>query len=154
MNLRNPTLALLLVLGTSCMTETIYTRTWSVPPPPPPERFGGVAWVRETVRRQEGNPVGGAAVGAIVGGVLGHAITGAPAGAVLGGAGGAAVGAAASQGSAETRTYEVAVRFDDGAEQVFVFSGSSPFWAGERVVLSPAGLRHAPARPPTAAQAP
>ncbi|HVZ89186.1 MAG TPA: hypothetical protein VHG72_19620, partial [Polyangia bacterium] len=57
-----------------------------------------------------------------------------------GAAGGAAVGAAASQGASEQRTYQVVVRFDDGAYGEFVYAGYSPFRPGERVVVTPNGL--------------
>jgi hypothetical protein len=50
------------------------------------------------------------------------------------------VGAAASQGSAESRTYQVLVRFDDGTYGMFVYAGYSPFRPGDAVVLTPQGL--------------
>jgi len=60
--------------------------------------------------------------------------------AVAGAVGGAAVGAAASQGSAEQRTYQIVVRFDDGGYGEFVYAGYSPFRPGERVAVTPGGL--------------
>jgi outer membrane lipoprotein SlyB len=39
----------------------------------------------------------------------------------LGAASGAAIGASASEGSAETRTYQVLVHFDDGEYGMFVY---------------------------------
>ena len=53
---------------------------------------------------------------------------------------GSAVGAAASQGSAETRSYHVLVRFDDGGYGTFVYDRFSPFQPGELVWLTPQGL--------------
>ena len=64
-------------------------------------------------------------------------------GALVGAAGGAAVGASASQGSSETRNFQVLVRFDDGAYGMFVYGGYSPFAPGEAVVLTPRGLARA-----------
>ncbi|HXU61250.1 MAG TPA: hypothetical protein VN962_06070 [Polyangia bacterium] len=63
--------------------------------------------------------------------------------AVAGMAGGAAVGAAASQGSTEQRSYQIVVRFDDGAYGEFVYADFSPFRPGERVVVTPGGLARA-----------
>lgn len=132
------TLVLLFTLLPACATTSTTSTTWTAQPPPPAwARPGHVEWVREVVRRQEGNPVGGAVAGAIIGGILGG---GRGPGAVVGAAGGAMIGAAASQGSAESRSYEVAVRFDDGAMQVFGYGGYSPFAPGEPVVLTPQGL--------------
>jgi len=100
-------------------------------------RAGQIEWIRETVQRREGNPAGGAVAGAIIGSIIG----GRGPGALLGAAGGAAIGAAASQGSSEARWYEVMVRFDDGGYQTFAFGAPPPFWTGERVALTPEGLR-------------
>jgi outer membrane lipoprotein SlyB len=85
----------------------------------------------------EGNPAGGALAGALIGGFLfrGHG----PA-ALFGAATGAMVGAAASQGVAETRTYQVLVRFDDGSYGMFVYRARSPFAPGQPVVLTAQGL--------------
>jgi hypothetical protein len=54
--------------------------------------------------------------------------------------GGAAVGAAASQGSAERRTYQVLVRFDDGSYGTFAYGGYAPFRPGDAVLPTPQGL--------------
>jgi outer membrane lipoprotein SlyB len=118
------------------------------------ERPGRVEWVRETVTRTEGNPAGGAVAGALIGGLFGSALGGhtsydrwgrayhhgSGVGALFGAAAGAAVGAAASQGSAEDRSYEVLVRFNDGASRVFLYRGPPPFRAGEEVLLTGRGL--------------
>jgi outer membrane lipoprotein SlyB len=93
--------------------------------------------VQEIARRVEGNPAGGALMGALIGGFL---FGGRGPGALVGAAGGAAVGAAASQGTAETRDYQVTVRFDDGGYGQFMYRGFSPFGPGELVVLTPNGL--------------
>ncbi len=78
-------------------------------------RPGSVESVREVVRRVPGDP-----------------------------AAGAAVGAAASSGRAETRTYQVLVRFDDGERGMFLYRDYSPFAPGMRVELTPQGLRLGP----------
>jgi outer membrane lipoprotein SlyB len=113
---------------------------WGRPPGPQQEwvRPGYVQWVREVVHREQGDPAGGALAGAIIGGLLGAGRHGP--GALFGAAAGATVGAAASQGSAESRTYEVAVRFDDGGFQTFAYAGYSPFQPGEPVLMTPRGL--------------
>jgi len=100
-------------------------------------RRGTVESVQEVVQRVQGNPVGGALAGALIGGLLFH---GRGPAAVVGAAGGAAIGAAASQGSAENRTYQVVVRFNDGSYGMFAYGGYSPFRPGEPVVLTPQGL--------------
>lgn len=142
----------LLPLVAACYTTRTTSSTWGEPYAYGwPEQRGRVAWVRETVQQQEGNPAGGAAAGAVIGGLLGHAITGDAGGAVLGAAGGAVAGAAASQGSAERRLYDVGVRFEDGSLQVFRFAGSCPFRVGQAVTWTADGLRPRPrvlARPP------
>ena len=130
-----------LVLSIACATTSTRETVWTEPAPPPAwARPGRVESVREIVTRTEGNPVGGAVAGALIGGLLfgGHGRA-----AVVGAAGGAAVGAAASQGSAESRTYEILVRFDDGATGMFAYAGYSPFRPGERVVLTAQGLSRA-----------
>ena len=120
-----------------CGTTSTTTTTWAAPAPAPWVRYGRVSWVREVVQRQQGNPAGGALAGAVIGGILGG---GRGPGALIGAAGGAAVGAAASQGSAESRRYEVMVTFDDGSYQVFVYGGGSPFRPGQTVMQTAQGL--------------
>jgi outer membrane lipoprotein SlyB len=100
-------------------------------------RPGQVESVQMIVQRIEGNPAGGALAGALIGGFLFH---GRGPATLIGAAGGAALGAAASQGSAETRSYHVLVRFDDGQYGMFVYGGYSPFRPGEAVALTPQGL--------------
>src|SRR3569623_153391 len=102
-------------------------------------RTGIVESVQEIVQRVQGNPAGGALAGALSGGLLFH---GRGPAAVIGAAGGAGVGAAASQGSTESRTYQVVVRFDDGSYGMFAYGGYSPFQPGEPVILTPRGLDH------------
>ena len=100
-------------------------------------RPGAVAWVREVVHRQHGDPAGGAVAGAIVGGILGGGRGG---GALLGAIGGAIVGASVSQGYSESRVYEVAVRYDDGGFETYGYQNYAPFSPGQPVVLTPQGL--------------
>ncbi len=128
------------VLG-ACVATTTSSRTWGGPDAGW-ARYGHVESIRETVRRQQGDPAAGAVAGAIIGGFLGSAMTGNgnPAGTVAGAVGGAMVGAAASQGSAEDRLYEVYVRFDDGALESFAYQGALPFAVGDRVALTQQGL--------------
>src|SRR5512146_2310343 len=133
-------IGLLPLLSAACVTTTTASTTWGEPGGAP-ERYGHVAWIRETVQRQHGNTPGGAAVGAVIGGLFGSAMTHSPGGTLFGAVGGAAVGAAASQGSADHRTYEVAVRFDDGEERVFLYGGHSPFGIGDAVSWTPSGLQ-------------
>jgi outer membrane lipoprotein SlyB len=140
MAIRPLALALLALGASACVTTSTRSTTWQGRPPPMADRPGRVEWVRETIHRQEGNPAGGAAVGAVVGGLLGHAITGHSGGTLVGAIGGAAAGASASQGSAEQRTYDMAVRFDDGAFGVYHFLNWCPFRPGERIVWTPRGF--------------
>lgn len=133
--------ACLLMLCASCATTMTSSTTWTDPGtggyPYGPPRAGRVASVREVVQRVQGDPVGGALAGAIIGGLI---TGGRGPERLFGAATGAAIGAAASQGSAETRSYEVEVRFDDGSAGMFVYQGYSPFWPGQAVVLTPQGL--------------
>ena len=123
--------------ASGCATTRTTSTTWTADAPAPWVRYGRVSWVREVVQRQEGNPAGGAVAGALIGGLLGG---GRGPGALVGAVGGAAVGAAASSGSAEQRHYEVMVTFDDGAYQVFVYPGGSPFRPGQTVMQTAQGL--------------
>jgi outer membrane lipoprotein SlyB len=112
------------VFAVGCVTTSTTSTTWTAPPVAEEwSRPGRVEWIREVVHRQEGNPVGGAVAGAIIGGMLG----GRGPAAVVGAVGGAAIGAAASQGGAESRNYEVFVRYHDGGHQMFVWGGYCPF---------------------------
>ncbi|MGE5185871.1 MAG: hypothetical protein ACM31C_27630 [Acidobacteriota bacterium] len=130
-------LALALALTTSCWHGTTTTTTW-VAQGDSWVRPGTVESVQQIVRRVEGNPAAGALAGALIGGILFHGHGPAT---LFGAAAGAAVGAAASEGSAETRTYQVLVQFDDGERGIFVFRDYAPFSPGERVALTPQGLR-------------
>lgn len=127
-----------LLLGAGCYAGTTYSRTYGQGQygardyPGSAERRGQVETIRETVDRRVGDPAGGAVAGALVGGML----TGRAGGAILG----ALFGAAASQGSMERRYYEVFVRYDDGAHQVFTFQGYPPFQIGDRVVVTDRGI--------------
>jgi outer membrane lipoprotein SlyB len=142
------------LLLSACVTTTTQTSTWSDPSAGEWARSGHVESIRETVQRQEGNPAAGAVAGALFGALLGSTFGGhtyydrwgyghhhgSEAGALVGAVGGAVVGAAASQGTAESRTYDVFVRFDDGALQAFRFGGYPPFQPGQPVQLTPRGL--------------
>jgi outer membrane lipoprotein SlyB len=160
MEIRKLALVLPALAAAACVTTSTTSSTWGPEagapqaPAPLPDRPGRVEWVRETVTRQQGNPAGGAAVGAVVGGILGHAITGDPGGALVGAVTGAAAGASASQGSAESRTYQMAVRFDDGAFGTYLFAGWCPFRPGERVVWTQRGFLHGDVPPPPATPPP
>jgi outer membrane lipoprotein SlyB len=142
-----------LLLG-GCVSTTTRTTTWSDPYASSWVRYGRVESIRETVRSQQGDPAAGAVAGAIIGGLIGSSI-GAHrhvdrygrvhshangAGAVVGAVGGAMVGAAASQGKAEERSYEVFVRFQDGALEPFVYQNVLPFRVGDAVALTAQGL--------------
>ncbi|HSN92902.1 MAG TPA: hypothetical protein VLS93_16850 [Anaeromyxobacteraceae bacterium] len=156
MTRRNLSLALLpAMLLSACVTTTTRSTTWGDP-------YGGGGWarrgrveqIRETVTRQQGDPGAGAVAGAIVGGLIGSSLggrthvnrwgqvvhTGSGAGALVGAIGGAMVGAASSQGSAEQRTYEIFVRFEDGGAETFVYQGAPPFQVGDAVQLTAQGL--------------
>jgi outer membrane lipoprotein SlyB len=128
--------ALSLAFSSACATTSAEETTWE-PQTGYWVRPGRVESVHEIVRRTEGNPAGGALLGGLIGGLLfgrhGHV---SPFGAVSG----AVVGATASQGSAESRTFQVLVRFDDGAQGVFTYEGYPPFGPGELVNLTPQGL--------------
>ncbi len=156
MSSRRPLVSVLLLpalLAIGCVTTTTSSTTWS-DPAGDWARYGRVESVRETVHRSQGDPAAGAVAGAIIGGLLGNALTGytgydrwgrayhegSAAGTVAGAIGGAAVGAAASQGSGERRTYELFVRFEDGAVERFVYDGAPPFGVGDNVVQTARGL--------------
>jgi outer membrane lipoprotein SlyB len=130
------------VLGLSaCVTTTTTSTTWGDPYTQGWARNGRVESIRETVHRQQGDPAAGAVAGAVVGGLLGSAMSyHHPVGGIAGAVGGAMVGAAASQGSAESRVYEVFVRFEDGGLEPFAFQGALPFQVGDLVSHTPRGL--------------
>ncbi len=139
------TLALLLTAALAlpaCVMTTEARRPWGAPGPGAEwARYGRVESIQEVVRRQEGNPAGGAVLGALVGGLFGNAISGSGAGTVVGAAGGAMVGAAASsQATAEQRRFEVYVRFEDGGVERFIYAGPPPYRVGDAVTLTPRGL--------------
>lgn len=130
-------IASLLVAGplVGCATTTerttwVASGNWTRP--------GTVESIREIDHHIQGNPAGGALLGALIGGVLFHGHGPAT---LFGAATGAAIGAAASSGSAERRSFQVLVHFDDGDDGMFVFDGYSPFSPGEQVILTPQGLQ-------------
>ncbi|HEX9401974.1 MAG TPA: hypothetical protein VF912_17830 [Anaeromyxobacter sp.] len=128
-----------LLLG-GCVTTTTRSQTWGDAYAAGWARYGRVESIRETVQTQQGDPAAGAVAGAIIGGLLFGGRS--PAHTMAGAIGGAMVGAAASQGQAEDRTYEVFVRFDDGALETFVYRNVLPFRAGDGVALTAQGLSH------------
>ena len=123
----------------ACTTTQTRTTTWVAPPA---ERFGEIAWIRQTTVDQRGNPAGGAVVGALVGGLFGRAIGGGRGpGTVIGAAGGAMAGAAMSQGGPQENYWDIGVRFDDGGGQVFRFPYQPSLVPGERVGVIGGSLR-------------
>jgi outer membrane lipoprotein SlyB len=129
--------ALSLAFSSACSTTSTEEITWTDPQTAYWVRPGQVESVHEIVRRTEGNPAGGALLGGLIGGLLfGRHGRVSPFGAVSG----AVVGATASQGSSESRMYQVLVRFDDGAQGVFTYQSYPPFGPGELVNLTPQGL--------------
>lgn len=132
------TAVLVAATALSCATTSTTTTTWTAADDSW-SRTGRVETVQETVQRVQGDPAAGALAGALIGGFLFHGDHPAT---LFGAMAGAAIGATASQGAAETRTYHVLVRFDDGSRGVFVFGGYSPFRPGDPVVLTSRGLYH------------
>ena len=132
-----PSLCVALALGAGCFTSTTTATTWTAPAGASWTRPGTVQEVRRIVDRVEGNPAAGAIAGALIGGLLFH---GRGPATLFGAATGAAIGAAASQGAAESTTFQLLVRFDDGDYGMFAFRGPPPFAPGDRVVLAPGGL--------------
>ena len=131
--------AVVALLIPACATSTTTSTTWGEPGYAG-VRDGRVEWVRETVERQQGDPAGGALIGALIGASVGRAVVGRGGGTLVGAATGAVIGANASQGHAVRRLYELGVRFDDGAAQIFVFEGYPPFQPGELVRQTQGGL--------------
>ena len=125
-----------LALLPNCATTTTSSTTWTESPSAE-YRYGQVAWVREYVQHQHGDPAGGAIAGAIIGGILGG---GHGPSALVGAAGGAAIGAVASEGHSEARFYDVAVLFQDGTQLVVRYPDYAPFQPGDQVVETPQGL--------------
>jgi outer membrane lipoprotein SlyB len=127
------------ILAAGCATTEVSSAAWTEPGSPGYwQRTGHVESVREIVRRDVGQPVAGALAGALIGGFL---FGGRGPAALVGAAGGAMVGASASQGTAESRTYQVLVRFDDdGTYGMFVYANVAPFRPGQPVALTPQGL--------------
>lgn len=130
-SLRAVAFVLLVAALPACATTMTSETTWEGAAPEW-VRYGTVTQVREVVQRTEGNPGGGAVAGAIIGGVL--------TGRLFGAAAGAGIGAVASTGSEERRSYQVWVRFQDGAVQSFWYANYSPFHPGDPVALTPRGL--------------
>ena len=98
---------------------------------------GVIESVREIEKKGEGSGLG-AAAGGVAGGVLGHQ-TGAGRGrdvmTVLGAIGGAFAGHAVEKNVKKVKSYEIAIRFDDGSSQL-ITQDNSPAWrSGDKVKL-------------------
>lgn len=112
----------------------------AAPPPPPPPvcgNCGTVLSMREINKPGQGNATG-AVTGAVVGGLLGNVIGGhghRTTGTVVGAAGGAVAGYEIQKHASAGKTWEIAVRMDDGGTQT-VRMDQSPAWrSGDRVRL-------------------
>ena len=110
----------------------------SAAPPPPPMcgNCGTVLSFREVNKPGQGNATG-AVTGAVVGGLLGNVIGGhghRTAGTVVGAAGGAVAGYEIQKHASAGKTWEIAVRMDDGSTQT-VRMDQSPWRSGDRVRL-------------------
>jgi outer membrane lipoprotein SlyB len=125
------------ICATSCATTATYSTESTMPDDYSP-RSGSVESVREIVRRVQGNPAGGAVAGGLIGAVL---FGGRGPRTLFGALAGAATGAALSQGSYETRAFEVTIRFDNGSRGVFTYRDYAPFRPGDRIELTPDGPR-------------
>ena len=118
----------------SCATTSTSTTTWTEPAGA--ARPGHVESVTELVQRTQGQPAAGAIAGALIGSLLFRGGFGR----LFGATAGAVVGGEASQGSSESRLYQVTVRFDDGRRQVFAYRDASPFRPGDLVLATGSGL--------------
>ena len=121
----------------------------NVPPPPPPApieaqrpvvpagTFGVVQSVKEVSTPAKSNgvgPIAGGIAGAVLGNQVGHGM-GKNIATVLGAAGGAFAGKEIEQQARATKSWEIAVRLDDGSYRT-VSTNSAPIWhGGERVRL-------------------
>ncbi len=113
----------------------------AVPPPPPPPpvcgNCGTVLSMREVDKPGQGGATG-AVAGAVVGGLLGNVIGGhshRTAGTVVGAAGGAVAGYEIQKQASAGKTFEIAVRMDDGKMHT-VRMDQAPAWkSGDRVRL-------------------
>ena len=98
---------------------------------------GTVTGVREVKKPGKASGVG-AVAGAVAGGVLGNMVGGShhrTAGTVVGAAGGAVAGHYIEKKATEGKTFEIAVKFDDGSTRSF-HQDTHPSWAaGSRVKL-------------------
>ena len=98
-------------------------------------RQGVVTGIHEVT--QQGDATGaGALVGGVLGGVLGHQVGGGhgnTAATVLGAVGGAVAGNLVEKNAGSKKSYQVAVRFNDGQNQVFNANGYPSLRAGDRV---------------------
>ena len=96
---------------------------------------GVVQSVREVDTKGEGSGIG-AAGGAVVGGVLGNQVgrgDGRKLATVIGAVGGALAGNEVEKHVKSTKSYEITVRFDDGASRVISQSDPTGWRAGDRV---------------------
>jgi outer membrane lipoprotein SlyB len=110
---------------------------------PPPAitwmRPGTVTSVKLIAHDIEGNSRAGAAVGMLIGALV--FAGGDWTGSLIGALAGAGLGASSAPRTIEVRTYQVSIQWDDGADTTFVFHDKSPFETGQRVALTPQGLK-------------
>ncbi len=96
---------------------------------------GVVQSVQEVDTKGAGSGVG-AVGGAVVGGVLGHQVGDGDQrkiGAVVGAVAGGVVGNEIEKQVRTTKTFEIAVRFDDGSNRVITEATASPWRVGDKV---------------------
>ena len=96
---------------------------------------GVVQSVQEVDTKGTGSGVG-AVGGAVVGGVLGHQVGDGDQrkiGAVVGAVAGGVVGNEIEKQVRTTKTFEIAVRFDDGSNRVITEATASPWHVGDKV---------------------
>ena len=98
---------------------------------------GVIKSVREIEKKGEGSGLG-AAVGGVAGGVLGHQ-TGGGRGrdvmTVLGALGGAVAGHQIEKNVKKAKSYEIAIRFDDGSSQLITQDNPPAWHSGDKVKL-------------------
>ena len=111
-------------------------------PPAPPTAAScvncGVVQSIESFTEKGPATGGGAVAGGLLGGILGHQIgqgRGKDLATVAGVVGGALAGNAVEQNANKVTRYHVAVRMNDGTEQIFTLNAVPSLAAGDRVVI-------------------